>query len=207
MLLTLSNLHFLRTDVVPNLTSQFENTFSVKLTDETQTIRDVLSQIDARLFQSFTKPTIASLSHIVSTGVLSPSWAPTGGRPTEVRPYIYQALLLLVLVHTQISTTSPSLTPQILSYLLEQLSRELLDAFRQRPKYSLAALMQATLDVEFVAQTLSQYTTDLASELQSQIYLELDRGTDNDARMRLQNELPEMRNILKVLRESTRAEL
>ncbi|KAH0552867.1 hypothetical protein GP486_006933 [Trichoglossum hirsutum] len=207
MLLTLSNLHFLRTDVVPNLTSQFENAFSVKLTDETQTIRDVLSQIDARLFQSFTKPTIASLSQIVSTGILSPSWAPAGGRPTEVRPYIYQALLVLVMAHTQISTTSPSLTPRILSHLLEQLSRELLDAFRQRPRYSLAALMQATLDVEFVAQSLAHYTTDLASDLQNQIYLELDRGTDNDARMRLQSELPEMRNILKLLRESTRAEL
>jgi exocyst complex component 2 len=64
--------------------------------------------------------------------------------------------------------------------------------------------MQATLDVEFVAQTLNQYTTDKASDTQSQIYLELDRGTDNDARMRLQNELPEMRATLKRLRESTR---
>ena len=66
--------------------------------------------------------------------------------------------------------------------------------------------MQATLDVEFVAQTLSQYTTDKASDTQSQIYLELDRGTDNDARTRLQDELPDMRAALKRLRENTRVE-
>ena len=83
----------------------------------------------------------------------------------------------------------------------------MLQAFRQRSKFSLAALMQATLDVEFVAQTLSQYTTDKASEVQSQIYLEIDQGTDNEARRMLQNELPQMRSILKVLRESSKAEL
>jgi exocyst complex component 2 len=66
--------------------------------------------------------------------------------------------------------------------------------------------MQATLDVEFVAQTLSQYTTDRASEMQSQIYQELDKGTDNDARTKLQNELPEMRAALKKLRERSRSE-
>ena len=58
MLLTLSNLQALRATVVPSLNTQFENAFSVKLTDETKTIRDVLSQIDARLFQSL------SLIHI-----------------------------------------------------------------------------------------------------------------------------------------------
>lgn len=66
--------------------------------------------------------------------------------------------------------------------------------------------MQATLDVEFVAQTLSHYTTDRASELQSLVYQELDARTDNEARTRLQNELPEMRAVLKRLREASKSE-
>ena len=66
--------------------------------------------------------------------------------------------------------------------------------------------MQATLDVEFVAQTLSHYTTDRASELQSQIYQELDSRTDNEARAKLQSELPEMRSVLKKLREASKSE-
>jgi len=207
MLLTLSNLQALRSDVVPKLTTQFENAFSVKLTEETKTIRDVLGQIDARLFQSYTRPAVATLQKIIRNGISDSGWPPAPNeKPKEVRPYVYEALLSLVLVHTQVSTTASILTPQVLSYLLEQTSRELLEAFKQRQRYTLASLMQATLDVEFVAQTLSQYTTDRASEMQSQIYQELDKGTDNDARTRLQSELPEMRAVLKRLREGSRSE-
>ncbi|KAH8912873.1 hypothetical protein BR93DRAFT_870989 [Coniochaeta sp. PMI_546] len=210
MLLTLSNLQLLRSQVVPSLNTQFENAFSVKLTDETKTIRDVLGQIDARLFQSYTRDSVESLRSIIRTGVTAADWVPaantTGGKAREVKPYVYEALLGLVLVHSQVSTTASSLTGQVLSYLLEQASRELLDAFKTRPKYNLEALMQATLDVEFVAQTLSQYTTDRASELQSQIYQELDSRTDNEARAKLQGELPEMRAVLKRLRKASENE-
>ncbi|CZT00710.1 related to SEC5 protein [Rhynchosporium graminicola] len=207
MLLTLSNLQALRTDVVPHLTTQFENAFSVKLTEETKTIRDVLGQIDARLFQSYTRPAVNALSVTIREGILSPDWSPKSTeKPREVRAYVYEALLSLVLVHSQVSTTASTLTAQVLSYLLEQTSRELLEAFKARQRYNLAELMQATLDLEFVAQTLSQYTTERASEIQSSIYQELDKGTDNDARSKLQAELPEMRAVLKRLRDGSKSE-
>ncbi|KAI9684400.1 MAG: hypothetical protein M1829_002210 [Trizodia sp. TS-e1964] len=207
MLLTLSNLQVLRTEVVPQLIAQFENSFSVKLTDESKAIRDVLGQIDARLFQTYVAPSISTISHIVRAGILSPAWEPSTPRPSEVRPYIYSLLLTLVVIHTQVSTTAASLTPQILSYLLEKTSQTLLNTFKERGNFSLAALMQATLDVEFVAQTLLQYTTEKASKLQNEIYVEIDRGTGDDARVRLQKELPEMRVILKGLREKSKSML
>lgn len=53
---------------------------------------------------------------------------------------------------------------------------------------------------------MKEYTSDKASELQGQVYQELDQRTDNSARTRLQNQLPEMRAILKKLREKTRGE-
>lgn len=82
-----------------------------------------------------------------------------------------------------------------------------LDAIRARTdRYSLPALMQATLDVEFVASTMSQYTTAAAGALQEEVYRELDQRTDKSARARLQKELPDMRAILKKLREGTRGE-
>lgn len=146
-----------------------------------------------------------NLRNIIRTGVLAPTWAPSD-KPKEASPYVYEALLNLVLVHTQVSTTASSLTSQVLSYLLEQATRELLEAFKQLPRYTLAALMQATLDVEFIAQTLTQYTTDRATELQGQIYQILDAKTDKEAREMLQNELPEMRSVLKRLRDGSRSE-
>lgn len=86
------------------------------------------------------------------------------------------------------------------------MSLAFLDAFKQRSSYPLAGLMQATLDVEFVAQTMSQYTTKQAGDTQSEIYIQLDQGTTPDASKRLQGELPEMRQVLKRLREGTRSE-
>ncbi|KAJ4390787.1 Exocyst complex component S5 [Gnomoniopsis smithogilvyi] len=208
MLLTLSNLQSLRAEVVPGLNSQFENAFSVQLTDEEKKIRDVLGQIDARLFQSYTRPYIESLRTCIRQGITAADWAPAGAndKPREVRPYVYEVLLNLVLVHSQVSTTAATLTSQVLSYLLEQASKELLEAFKMRPKYNLSALMQATIDVEFVAQTLTQYMTERSSETQTLIYQELDTRTDNDARAKLQSELSEMRSVLKKLREASKSE-
>jgi len=220
MLLTLSNLKALRAILVPELIGLFESHFSVKLTEESKTIKDVLGQIDNRLFQSYTRPTVAQLSDIIKAGISSPDWAPRSGKPNQVRPYVYNVMLNLVLVHTEVTTTtsipsaesssqssssSLALTNEILSHLLESVSSSLLTSFQTyHSTYSLPALMQATLDVEFIAQTLSQYATEKASQIQSQIYLELDRRTDNNARVALQAELGEMRGSLKRLREGSR---
>jgi exocyst complex component 2 len=65
--------------------------FSVKLAEESKTIRDVLGQIDSRLFQSYTKPTVEKLSSIIRAGIQSPSWMPTTNKPSEVRPYVYDS--------------------------------------------------------------------------------------------------------------------
>ncbi|KAK0962387.1 Exocyst complex component S5 [Friedmanniomyces endolithicus] len=219
ILLTLSNLSHLRAEIIPHLISAFESSFSAKLTEETKTVRDVLGQIDARLFQAYVKPAVDRLSILIHDGIHSPSWPPPPSspstRPINAKPYIYSVLLQLVLVHAEITTTTstspptPStLTNQILSHLLEQSSTHLLTAFQSplHPHYTLSSLMQATLDVEFLAQTLSQYTTERAGEIQSQIYLALDERTDDEARKRLQGELPGMRGVLKRLREGTRGE-
>lgn len=220
MLLTLSNLRAMRADHVAQLITNFESSFAVQLTDESKTIRDVLRQIDTKLFQAYIKPVVENVNSTIVKGITSPDWVPSTSRPTQVRPYIYHTMLNLVMVHTEVTTTLPSqpaslsqsssssasVTTAILSELLTQVSNALLEAFKLRPMYSLPALMQATLDTEFVAQTMSQYVTESASKIQNQIYLELDQRTNNDARVRLQDELGEMRGVLKRLREGTRGE-
>ncbi|CAO1600365.1 Exocyst complex component S5 [Xanthoria calcicola] len=207
LLLTMGNMQLFRTDLVPQLVAQFETNFSHKLTEEAKTIKVALGQIEDKLFKSYAGPFARNLGSMIHSGITSSSWVPTTDRPTELRPYVYEALLLLVNIHTEVTTTAPPLLLPIISYLFEQIVLAFLAAFRARTeRYTLAALMQATLDVEFVASILSQYTTAKASELQSEVYQELDQRTDNSARMRLQNELPEMRAILKKLRDGTRGE-
>ena len=212
LLLTLSNLKALRTEYVPQLVTLFESSFSVKLTDESKAIREAFGQVDAKLFHAYTQPTVNQLTKMVKDGIAAPDWAPPAGRPDQVRPYVYSAMMVLVMIHTEVSTTvsqsgsSSFLLNEILSFMLEKVSQALLDGFKERKPnmYTLSALMQATLDTEFIAQTMSQYATTKAGEIQSQIYMELDKRSANDARARLQQELGEMRVMLKKLREQSR---
>jgi exocyst complex component 2 len=229
MLVTLSNLKALKIDLVPQLVSFFESSFSIKFTDETKTIRDVLGQIDNKLFQSYTRPTVTTLSKTIRDGINAADWMPSTTKPDQVKPYVYAVLLNLVMVHTEISTTvstpSPSssgtttiptttmttttgsaLLAEILSFLLEKVSEALLSAFKDRKpnSYTLPALMQATLDTEFMSQTMQQYATKKATDTQSEIYMELDRRTNNESRAQLQKELGDMRIVLKRLREGSR---
>jgi exocyst complex component 2 len=186
------------------LISQFETLFSITLSDESSQLTSTLNQIDARLFTSYTAPTVKNFTTIVTEGISSPSWVPPTDRPTEVRPYVYHALLTLVDIHTELSTHAPPLLYPVISHLNTHLSLAFLSALKSRSHYALPALMQATLDVEFVAQTLKDYVNDKTSKVQGEIYEELDQRTDDGARGRLQKELPEMRAVLKRLREGMR---
>jgi len=57
-----------------------------------------------------------------------------------------------------------------------------------------------------MAQTLASYTTEKASQIQTDIYQVLDQKTDNAARVRLQEELGSLRVSLKRLREGTKVQ-
>lgn len=212
LLLTLSNLKALKNEHVPALVTFFESSFSVTLTDESKTIREVFGQIDAKLFQAYTQATVEKLTKTIRDGINAADWAPSSGKPDQVRPYVYATMMILVMVHTEVSTTiasgssSSALLNETLSYLLEKISQALLDSFKERKPnmYTLPALIQATLDTEFIAQTMSQYSTTKAGEIQGQIYMELDKRSDNNARAKLQQELGDMRVVLKSLREQSR---
>lgn len=207
--------HF-QSEVTPHLLSLFETLFSVQLSDETTRIRDVLSQLDTQLFKSYTKPHALQINAWIEKGIFSPSWASAASKrgrsvaELDPSPYVSTVLLHLVTIHSLTSTTSPNspLTPRILKALFEATTTSLISTFSSSrlPAISLPQLMQATLDVEFISQTLASYTTDAASQTQTDIYQVLDQKTDNGARVALQDELGGLRVGLKRLREGTRGQ-
>jgi exocyst complex component 2 len=203
-----------QTEITPQLLSLFETLYSVQLTEETNRIRDVLSQLDSQLFRSYTKPHATKIHNTIESGIFSPTWAPSpdSSRKSvadrDPSPYVITVLLDLVIVHTESSTTSAPLTPRILRSLFESTTTSLIQTFQSAnlTTVSLPQLMQATLDVEFMAQTLASYTTERASQIQTDIYQVLDKKTDNAARVRLQEELGSLRTTLKRLREGTKVQ-
>lgn len=213
MLLTISNVKALRSEYVPQLIQLFETSFSMKFLDEITQINNKFTDVDRLLFQSYTRPAIVYITQLIKDGINSPDWEPSTTRPDQVSPYVYASMMVLVNIHTEVSTTvanagatNSTLLQEILSYLLEHMSQALLDGFRERRpnKYSLAALIQATLDTEFIAQTMSQYATKRVGDNQNEIYVVLDKRTTNEARADLQKELAVMKVVLKNLRDSSR---
>lgn len=216
VLLTLSNLHLLKSDLVPQLITQFENAFSIQLTEESKTVHNVLGQLDGQLFDEYTRPHVTHLTNLITTSILSPAWlGPPSNNPmpSGVRPYVHASLLHLVQVHAEIATTSPALIPRIITFLTEKISLSLNEAFARRvaehphPAFSLTGLLQATLDVEMVNQTLSAYMTPTAQELQQNVYKNLDKGSLEEARKTLQQELGGVKAVLQRERKATRSEL
>ena len=203
-LLTISNFQYLRADILPSLVTTFESHFLLTISDDAKIMRDVLSQMYGNVFGAYVAPHKDALRILITRGVSAPDYAPV--RPRDAKPYVYDTLLHLVMVHTEVTRTAPALTHQVLAFLLEQLSTALIEAFRQRKRYNLPALMQATLDVEFLAQTLDNYTSQRAGDIQGEIYQVLDERTDNEARKKLQKGLPEMKATLKRLRDRTKGE-
>jgi exocyst complex component 2 len=212
----------LNTSIVPSLISLFETLFTTPMTDEGARIRDVLSQLDTQLFDSYTKPHVSRISSTIEAGIFSPAWAPDTPRGKSMAdrdpsPYVFTILLDLVIVHTELSTTLPSLSSgspaspspilsRTLRSLFESTVTSLINTFQTLKSCNLSALVQATLDVEFLSQTLSTYTTEKASKIQTDIYQVLDGKTGNSERVALQECLGDLRGVLKRLREGTRTE-
>ncbi|KAI0098799.1 exocyst complex component Sec5-domain-containing protein [Nemania sp. FL0031] len=206
LLLTLCNLQALTSQVVPNLNSQFESAFSVKLDTESENkIRDTLKAKDKTLFAEYIGPIVKSLNKIIIEGFNKPDWAPTS-QPTGAGRYIYEVLLSLVLVHTQVSTTAPSLTEKVLKELLNQINIQILEVFKTRPKYDEFALAQAILELEFLALILTDYTSKASEKTQQKIYDMLESRTDNETRGRLKQIIEPLAEIKKRLSKESRTE-
>lgn len=69
--------------------------------------------------------------------------------------------------------------------------------------------MQSILDIEFVAQVMSQYTTERAINVQDEIHAELDKVVSGEGvglREKSREELVEVGGVVKRLREEMRGE-
>lgn len=60
----------------------------------------------------------------------------------EVHPFIYDALLSLVLVHAQVSETARPLVARTLGSLVEELARVSLDAFSKVDRFGMGGMLQ-----------------------------------------------------------------
>ncbi|KAF9239346.1 exocyst complex component Sec5-domain-containing protein [Melanogaster broomeanus] len=131
LLLVLSNFVHLSGSLIPSMLSQLENAFGMSNEDDRKTLIKVVQELDKTLFDRYVKPKSAVMD-----------WYETP-QPTEIRPYMYRALMTLVEIHAQISLQllkSSSCTKRLARYVspsaaktLSELYNKISMAYARRP--------------------------------------------------------------------------
>ncbi|KAI9568121.1 exocyst complex component Sec5-domain-containing protein [Boletus coccyginus] len=204
LLLMLSNFVYLSGTLIPNLISQLESAFGVSKEDDRNTLAKVIQTLDRRLFDSYAKPKSGTVTNILREGILDREmdWYETP-QPTEIRPYMFRASMTLVEIHAQISRVAEGLLDRVLFALVEDAADEALRSFQQVKRFGMGGMLRATLEIEFMHQTLARYVSPAATKTLSELYNKISMayarrpGDEN-----LQGHLD---NVKKILAESRRA--
>ncbi|KAK4688269.1 exocyst complex component 2, partial [Tremellales sp. Uapishka_1] len=85
-------------------------------------------------------------------------------------PYMHKAILLLVEAHSQVGQVAPDLTGRVLEALVNVITQVALDCFQRIPKYGTSGMLTATLEIEFLHQSVNPHVTALANDTLSKIY-------------------------------------
>lgn len=127
---------------------------------------------------------------------------------TEVRSYIYESLLSLVLVHSQVTAIARSLVARTVGALVEELAKHALQAFSQVQRFGMGGMLQATLEMEFLHQTLNVHVSPAADATLQEIYKIISQayrpqtGADGSSG-ELQRELEQLKLTLTQARRAT----
>ncbi|KAI9492453.1 exocyst complex component Sec5-domain-containing protein [Zychaea mexicana] len=206
ILLTVGNLAHMRSTVIPKLVGLFKLAYKCNMDEDLKTLIEVVDQLDKILFNDYVKRKSGLIRDIIRQGILLSGidWYSIP-KPTEVHSYVYEALMTLVMVHSQVSSVTKQLVHRAISALLENMANDCLESFRQVERFGMGGMLQATLEIEFMHQTLQQYVTTAASDTLQLIYQSIEQSYDAQQQNagELQSELNHVKDLLVFSRKST----
>jgi len=171
MLVVISNFTHLMNVVIPSMLTQLEAALGISIAEDRQTLLTVVQELDKTLFDGYVKPKAKIAMDILRRGILDSNmdWYETP-QPTEIRPYMYETLIYLVGIHAQVTSAAEPLLDRTLSTLVNELAEEALRCFRQVKRFGMGGMLRATLEIEFMHQTLGRYVTPSAAKTLSDLY-------------------------------------
>ncbi|KAG5440330.1 hypothetical protein PCANB_001900 [Pneumocystis canis] len=198
ILFTLSNFSQLQNNIIPVLLKQFESLYSISLGEESKNLYNALVHLDRRLFHDYIEGKSQSISQIVKSGILDSNyiWL-SDDSPCKIQPYVFNSILSLVVVHSQLSNITSNLIPRALTSLIRSLSQTLLESFQKIDRFGIGGMLQVIVDVEFIKQVLEAFIDDETFKIFGLIYHHLEETYHhNDNQETLQKELEKTKNIL-----------
>jgi len=165
LLLVVSNLVYAHDTLLPSMFRELETAFGISVSGERKSVLEMTKSLDRTLFDDFVEKKAAAVNGIIRSGILDANidWYEMPP-PTEVRPYVYDALLSLVEVHALVSKVARRLLDRALVMIIELIAAECLTCFKQIPRFGIGGMLRATLEIEFLHQTVSRYTTGNKTE-------------------------------------------
>ncbi|ORZ32394.1 exocyst complex component Sec5-domain-containing protein [Catenaria anguillulae PL171] len=173
------NLDHLDHILLPSLVTLVEGLAGSKLPAERAHLTDVVARMDQALMAAV----LRRVNGVVD-GYVAQGFAPgiTGGASTgagtigdnmQIRPWVFQVLLHLVNVHALCTRVFAPLTPRVLSAAFTSLATSILEKVRKLDANAGAALLQVTVEVEFIHQTLVRFESPPAKEALEATYFTL----------------------------------
>ncbi|KTW25989.1 hypothetical protein T552_03263 [Pneumocystis carinii B80] len=205
ILFTLSNFSHLKNSIISTLLKQFESLYSISLEDDSKNLYSALVQLDHRLFDDYIKVKSESISEIIKNGILNsnPIWS-SEEPPQEIQPYVFNSILSLVVIHSQLSSITSNLIPRTLNNLVKSLTKALLESFQKINNFGIGGMLQVIIEVEFIKQVLEAYIDEETSDIFGSLYLHLEKAYHhNDNRQIFQQELEKAKSILVNCRKIT----
>ncbi|CCL99103.1 uncharacterized protein FIBRA_01117 [Fibroporia radiculosa] len=177
LLLVVSNIDHLKRALIPSMIGELGSALGISIEEDKRTLMTIVQELDNTLFESYVKPKATALTAMVRRGVLDPEmdWYETP-QPREIRPYVYELLMFLVGVHAQVSAVAAPLLERTLNALVEDVAEESLRCFRQVKRFGMGGMLRATLEIEFLHQTLVRYVTPSADQTMSDLYTKISQA-------------------------------
>lgn len=195
-----------RTTYLPALARRMDEQIGLSVSDIAPLYNE-LERVDNVIFEEYTTRWSTRLSDLIGSGLLRTiDWSSTP-TPTEVRPYMHSVVLSLVEVHAQVSDASHNLVKRVLETLVDRVCDVALEAFKRIGRFGTGGMLTATLEIEFLNQSVGAFLTPHAKEVFSQVYDIISQGYRRQgAPEALQRDLDAMRKLLSESRRGTGVE-
>ncbi|OUM65484.1 hypothetical protein PIROE2DRAFT_69087 [Piromyces sp. E2] len=176
-LVIMSNIMAFNEVIFPKIKKFYESSFKKLSEEKIDELFESSKFLNSELFESYLKKKLIKIRVIVRNGILYSGfdWYYITV-PHEVSPYITKLIIEIVKIHSQITDISRKLQHTMLSEIFLNLVQDLLEAFREIDHYSVAGMLQATLETEVIHQTLTNYEMDKTSDILKQIYQRVERN-------------------------------
>ena len=192
-------------EVLPRLSDEIKEYLDISMKEDVRQCSKILENNEMNLLNTYTLRRAKDLDIIIVKGVRGSDWG-TREHPGEVQPFILMTLLSMVSIHAAVFGSAPSQMEYIMTQLTSSVASSLKKCMLVVPKFGLGGMLQATLDVEFLHQTLNDYVTKPTAEILRQVYATIEEKYDRTDHSRLKEELANVKKLLSATRKKTHTE-